>query len=47
MSIIERRKLISQLEAAMKKASKELNFEEAMMYRDLIIELKVENNGKK
>jgi excinuclease UvrABC helicase subunit UvrB len=31
----------------MKKAAHELNFEEAMMLRDMIIELKVETNGKK
>ena len=34
-------------ETQMKKAAHELNFEEAMMLRDMIIELKVETNGKK
>ncbi len=47
MSSIERNKLINNLEVAMKKAARELNFEEAMMLRDMIIELKVEINGKK
>lgn len=47
MSSIERNKLINNLEVAMKKAARELNFEEAMMLRDMIIELKVETNGKK
>ena len=47
MSSVERNKLINNLEVAMKKAARELNFEEAMMLRDMIIELKVETNGKK
>ena len=47
MSSIERNKLIHTLEEQMKKAARELNFEEAMMLRDMIIELKVETNGKK
>lgn len=43
MSKIERKHLIEKLELAMKKASKELNFEEAMLLRDTILELKAES----
>lgn len=42
MSKIEKKKLIEKLELQMKKASKELNFEEAIMLRDTILELKSE-----
>ena len=42
MSKIEKKKLIEKLEIQMKKASKELNFEEAIMLRDTILELKSE-----
>ena len=42
MSTIERNKLINKLEEAMKKAARELNFEEAMTLRDMILELKVQ-----
>ena len=42
MSTIEKRKLLQKLEAQMKKASSELNFEEAMMLRDIILEIKVD-----
>ena len=47
MSTVEKNKLINTLEKQMKKAAQELNFEEAMMLRDMILELKVETNGKK
>lgn len=43
MSKVERKHLIEKLEVAMKKASKELNFEEAMILRDTILELKAES----
>ena len=43
MSKVEKKQLIEKLELAMKKASKELNFEEAIMLRDTILELKAEN----
>ena len=43
MTKLERKNLIEKLEVAMKKASKELNFEEAMLLRDTILELKAEN----
>lgn len=43
MTKLERKNLIGKLETAMKKASKELNFEEAMQLRDTILELKAEN----
>ena len=42
MSTIEKRKLLQKLEAQMKKASSELNFEEAMMLRDIILEIKAD-----
>lgn len=42
MSKLEKRKLIEKLEAQMKKAASELNFEEAMMLRDAILEIKVD-----
>lgn len=42
MSKLEKKKLIENLEVQMKKASKELNFEEAIMLRDTILELKSE-----
>ncbi len=42
MSKLEKKKLIETLEVQMKKASKELNFEEAIMLRDTILELKSE-----
>lgn len=42
MSKLEKKKLIEKLEIQMKKASKELNFEEAIMLRDTILELKSE-----
>ena len=47
MSTIERNKLINKLEEEMKKAARELNFEEAMTLRDMIIELKVQANERK
>ena len=40
MSLTEKKKLVKMLEEQMKKASKELNFEEAMMLRDAILEIK-------
>jgi len=40
LSKVELQKLIKELEEKMKKASKELNFEEAMLLRDAIIEIK-------
>ncbi|MBQ2892058.1 MAG: excinuclease ABC subunit UvrB [Bacilli bacterium] len=40
MTLIEKRKLVKILEEQMRKASKELNFEEAMMLRDAILEIK-------
>ncbi len=40
LSIVEKRKLIKELEDNMKKAAKELNFEEAMILRDTILEIK-------
>jgi len=43
MSKLEKKKLIEKLELEMKKASKELNFEEAIMLRDTILELKAES----
>lgn len=43
MSKVEKKQLIEKLELAMTKASKELNFEEAIMLRDTILELKAEN----
>lgn len=43
MSKLERKHLLEKLEIAMKKASKELNFEEAMLLRDTILELKAES----
>lgn len=42
MSNLEKRKLIEKLETQMKKAASELNFEEAMMLRDAILEIKVD-----
>lgn len=42
LSDFEKRKLIETLEARMKQAAKELNFEEAMALRDAIFELKAE-----
>ena len=42
MSLVEKRKLLQKLEAEMKKAASELNFEEAMMLRDIILEIKVD-----
>lgn len=42
MSTIEKRKLIATLEKQMKEAAKNLNFEEAMMLRDAILEIKTE-----
>ena len=42
MSTIEKRKLLQKLETQMKKASSELNFEEAMMLRDIILEIKAD-----
>lgn len=47
MSSIERNKLIHKLEEEMKKAARELNFEEAMTLRDTILELKVQANERK
>ncbi len=40
LSTIEKKKIIENLEIEMKKAAKELNFEEAMRLRDLIFEIK-------
>ena len=40
LSSIEKRKLIADLEGKMRKAAKDLNFEEAMVLRDVILELK-------
>ena len=40
MTLIEKRKLVKILEEQMRKASKDLNFEEAMMLRDAILEIK-------
>ena len=42
MSKLEKHKLIEKLEAQMKKAASELNFEEAMMLRDAILEIKAD-----
>lgn len=42
LSNIEKKELISKLETEMKEASSRLDFEEAMMIRDIIFELKVE-----
>ena len=42
MSKLEKHKLIEKLETQMKKAAKELNFEEAMMLRDAILEIKAD-----
>lgn len=42
MSKLEKRKLIEKLEVQMKKAASELNFEEAMMLRDALLELKAD-----
>ena len=41
LSIVERKHVIEQLELQMKKAAKELNFEEAMRLRDILFELKL------
>ena len=43
MSNIERKKLIEKLELEMRKKAKEQNFEEAMLLRDTILELKSED----
>ena len=40
MTLTEKKKLVKMLEEQMRKASKELNFEEAMMLRDAILEIK-------
>ncbi len=40
MTLVEKRKLIKTLEDQMRQASRSLNFEEAMMLRDAIIEIK-------
>ena len=40
MTLIEKRKLVKILEEQMRKASKDLNYEEAMMLRDAILEIK-------
>ncbi len=40
MTLTEKRQLVKVLEEQMKKASHELNFEEAMMLRDVILEIK-------
>ena len=40
MTLVEKRKLIKTLEEQMRQASRSLNFEEAMMLRDAIIEIK-------
>ena len=40
MTLMEKRDLVKTLEAQMMKSSRELNFEEAMMLRDIIIEIK-------
>ncbi len=40
MSTIEKRKIIAELEEKMRKAAKDLNFEEAMVLRDAILEIK-------
>ena len=40
MSNIEKKAIIANLEIQMKKAAKELNFEEAMSLRDIIFEIK-------
>ena len=40
MSALEKKNLITKLEKQMKDAAKELNFEEAMALRDLILEIK-------
>ena len=42
MSKLEKHKLIEKLESQMKKAASELNFEEAMMLRDAILEIKAD-----
>ena len=40
MTLVEKRKLNKTLEDQMRQASRSLNFEEAMMLRDAIIEIK-------
>ena len=40
MSLIEKKAIVAKLEAKMKKAAKELNFEEAMSLRDIIFEIR-------
>ena len=42
MSKLEKQNIIKKLEAQMKKAASELNFEEAMMLRDAILEIKAD-----
>ena len=42
MTKLEKQKMIEKLETQMKKAAKELNFEEAMMLRDAILEIKAD-----
>ncbi len=46
MSVKERERLLSQMEKAMLKAAKELDFERAMELRDALFELKEELNAK-
>ncbi len=46
MSNLEKKNLIEKLEIQMKKAAKELNFEEAMALRDLILEIKSAGTGE-
>ena len=40
MTLVEKRSLVKTLEEQMRKASRDLNFEEAMMLRDIILEIK-------
>ena len=40
MTLVEKRQLVKTLEEQMRQASRSLNFEEAMMLRDAIIEIK-------
>ena len=42
MTRIEKQQLINQLEKQMKQAAKELRFEDAMMLRDAILEIKTQ-----
>lgn len=42
MSSLERKQLIASLEKQMKEAAKKLDFEQAMVLRDIIFELRTE-----